>query len=335
MTSSPHSGHYSGFFRNADGEVSRLPPDDDAIRQALADPNGLTWIDLVVDGPNDTHVLDQIFQFHPLAVEDVRNDRLDPAKIDDYGSYIFIVVQALTGYEPHEEISAMEVDFFLGSNYVVSCHRQACSALNAIVAKPQRVQQLMSRSAAALLHGLLDGIVDDFLPIVDELDETIDQLENEVLEQPDPSVLQKILIAKRNSLRLRRATTPQRDIMNRLSRNEFPALIPADLSMYFRDIFDHLVRVEYLIEALRDLSDAALQTYLSVVSNRLNEVMRVLTAVATIILPLTLISGIYGMNFEDNQFPSFKSDWGFPVVTISMIAIAVGMLVYFRYRRWI
>jgi magnesium transporter len=335
VTSSPHNGHYTGFFRNAAGELSPLPPDDDAIRKALADPNGVVWIDLVIDDPEDTHVLDQVFQFHPLAVEDVRNDRLDPAKIDDHGAYIFIVVQALTGYEPDEEISVMEVDFFLGSNYVVSCHRVTCAALNTIVTRPQRVQQLMGKSAAWLLHGLLDGIVDDFLPIVDELDETIDQLENEVLERPDPRVLQRILVAKRNSLRLRRATTPQRDIMNRLSRNEFPALISADLSMYFRDVFDHLVRIEYLIEALRDLSDAALQTYLSVVSNRLNEVMRVLTAVATIILPLTLISGIYGMNFDDNQFPTFESDWGFPFVTISMIVIAVVMLAYFKYRRWI
>ena len=280
MTSSPHFAHYTGFFRNPRGELSPLPPDDDAIRRALAEPDGLAWIDLVIDDPDDTHILDEVFQFHPLAVEDVRNDRLDPAKVDDHGSYIFIVVQALTGYEPDKEISVMEADFFLGANYVVSCHRKPCEALNSIVVKPQRVEQLMSKSAAWLLHGLLDGIVDDFLPIVDELDETIDQLENDVLERPEPGVLQKILIAKRNSLRLRRATTPQRDIMNRLSRNEFPALIPEELSMYFRDIFDHLVRIEYLIEALRDLSDAALQTYLSVVSNRLNEVMRVLTAAA-------------------------------------------------------
>lgn len=335
MTSSPHFAHYTGFFRSAAGEVSPLPPDDVAIRRALAEPNGLVWIDLVIDDPNDTHILDEVFQFHPLAVEDVRNDRLDPAKVDDHGSYIFIVVQALTGYQPDKEISVMEVDFFLGANYVVSCHRVQCEALNSIVLKTQRVEQLMQKSSAWLLHGLLDGIVDDFLPIVDELDETIDQLENDVLERPEPGVLQKILIAKRNSLRLRRATTPQRDIMNRLSRNEFPALIPEELSMYFRDIFDHLVRIEYLIEALRDLSDAALQTYLSVVSNRLNEVMRVLTAAATIFLPLTLISGVYGMNFESNQFPSFQASWGFPVITGIMIALALGMLMYFKYRKWI
>jgi magnesium transporter len=160
-------------------------------------------------------------------------------------------------------------------------------------------------------------------------------LENEVLDHAEQSLLLNILLAKRNSLRLRRATSPQRDIMNRLSRGEFPALIPAETSMYFRDIYDHLVRIEYLIEALRDLSDGALQTYLSVVSNRLNEVMRVLTAVATIILPLTLIAGIFGMNFSKNVWPAYDTSWGFPLVSTSMVVAAVLMLVYFRWRRWL
>ncbi|MEO8456871.1 MAG: magnesium/cobalt transporter CorA [Chloroflexota bacterium] len=335
MTSTAQSTHFTGYFRNAAGQSSPLPPDPDAIRTALAEPGGLVWIDLLVDNIDDTRLLSDIFQFHPLALEDVANDRLDPAKIDDHGDYIFVVVQALTGYKPDQEISVLEVDFFLGKNYVVSCHRKVCSALNGILLNPRRAELLMHKTSAWLLHGLLDGIVDDFLPIVDELDESIDQLENDVLERPDKTLLQRILVAKRNSLRLRRATTPQRDIMNRLSRGEFPALIPEDTAMYFRDIFDHLVRVEYLIEALRDLSDAALQTYLSVVSNRLNEVMRVLTAGATIFLPLTLISGIYGMNFQHNFWPPLESSWGFPAVTGTMILIAVVMLIYFRWQKWI
>jgi len=334
VTSSPQSG-YTGFFRNAADEVSPLPPDDDAIRQALADPNGLVWIDVDARVPEAIRILDEVFQFHPLSIDDVKNDRIDPAKIDDHGEYIFIVVQALTGYQPDRELDVLEVDFYLGPNYVVSCHKEPPASISDFLGNGQRVQQLMRRSAAWVLHGLLDGIVDDYLPVVDAVDDTIDELEHQVLDRPEPGVLQNILIVKRNSLRLRRATSPQRDIMNRLSRGEFPSLVPAETTMYFRDVYDHLVRVEYLIEALRDLADGALQTYLSVVSNRLNEVMRVLTAVATIILPLTLISGIYGMNFEDNQFPSFQASWGFPAVTISMIAIAVAMLAYFKYRKWI
>jgi magnesium transporter len=156
-----------------------------------------------------------------------------------------------------------------------------------------------------------------------------------VLKHTEPYLLQRILIAKRNSLRLRRATSPQRDIVNRLARGEFANLIHPDAAIYFRDIYDHLVRIEYLTEAVRDLSDGALQTYLSVVSNRMNEVMKVLTAAATLFLPLTVITGVYGMNFEDNQFPSFEHDWGFAAIIALMFLNSVVMLAYFRYRRWI
>jgi magnesium transporter len=201
--------------------------------------------------------------------------------------------------------------------------------------RDERCQQLMQRSADWVLHGLLDSLVDDYLPIVDALDETIDRLEAEVLAHAEQRLLQEILLAKRNSLRLRRATTPQRDIMTRLARNEFPKLIRPETSIYFRDIYDHLVRIEYLIEAVRDLSDSALQTYLSVVSNRLNEIMKVLTAGGAIFFPLTLISGIYGMNFTENQLPSFDWEWGFPFVTLMMILVALGLLYYFRRRGWI
>ena len=123
--------------------------------------------------------------------------------------------------------------------------------------------------------------------------------------------------------------------MSRLSRGEFPHLVGGDSAIYFRDVYDHLVRVEYLIESLRDLADGALQIYLSAVSNRLNEVMKVLTAAATIFLPLTLISGIYGMNFAENQFPGFKEPWGFAAVVGGMIAVSIAILAYFRLRRWV
>ena len=226
------------------------------------------------------------------------------------------------------------MEFYLGPNYVVSCHHQAPPSIS-VFCEPQLIEHIMHRSAGWLLHGLLDAIVDDYLPIVDALDETIDQLENEVLERAEQSLLQKILTAKRNSLRLRRATSPQRDIMNRLSRGEFPALIPAETSMYFRDIYDHLVRIEYLIEALRDLSDGALQTYLSVVSNRLNEVMRVLTSVATIILPLTFDRRPLRDELPAQRLASYGTSWGFPAMSIFMAVVTVAMLAYFRWRHWI
>ncbi len=332
----PSQDHITGFYRAHDGTVTVIDrEDDDLIRRALADVDGILWIDLITSSETNARILDSIFQFHPLTIEDTVSPHIDPAKIDEHADYIFIVVQAITEYVPGTELETVEVDFYLGKNYVVSCHRVPVPAISSFRDRCARGDGHLSRNADWVLHGLLDAMVDEYLPIVDELDETIDRLEESVLDSADRRLLQQILLAKRNTLRLRRATTPQRDTMNRLSRNEFPELIRQESAIYFRDIYDHLVRIEYLVEALRDLADGALQTYLSVVSNRLNEVMKVLTAAATIFLPLTLVSGVYGMNFAHNQFPSFGSSWGFPAVVAGMIAMSIVMLAFFRYRRWI
>lgn len=327
-------GRLAAIYRAPDGRVAE-GTDNAFVEAALARSEGLLWVDITIASEDEGAILDEVFQFHPLTIEDCVSPAVDPAKLDDYGDYLFIVVQALTEYVPGRELQPVEVDLYLGPHYVVSCHRTDVSAIERYRQRCSRDDHLLSRGADWLLHGVLDALVDEFLPIVDAVDDTIDSLEETVLHSPDTSDLQQIMMVKRNSLRLRRATTPQRDIMSRLARGEFPKLIRDDTSVYYRDIYDHLVRVEYLIEALRDLADGALQTYLSVVSNRLNEVMKVLTAAATIFLPLTLISGIYGMNFVHNQFPPFTSEWGFPAVVGGMIAIAVSMLVYFRWRNWI
>lgn len=322
------------FYRATNGTVS----EGEArafVERALADEGGLLWLDLHLIPDAEGHMLDTVFNFHPLTIEDSITARVDPAKIDDYGEYIFIVVQALRRYERGEELKSSEVDFYLGPNYVVSIHLDEVPAIDQFHTLCQRDERLTSRGPDWLLHGLLDALVDEYLPIVDAVDDEIDELEERLLERRDTNVLKQILQVKRNTLRLRRATTPHREIMNRLSRGEFSSLITPEASVYYRDVYDHLIRVEYLVESLRDLADGALQVYLSVVSNRLNEVMKVLTAAATIFLPLTLISGIYGMNFEENQLPSFAAPWGFAVIVGTMITLAVTMLAYFRWRDWI
>ena len=322
------------MIRGSDGTLTQTV-DASAIEAALRDPEALVWVDLTIREESDGAILSDVFHFHPLTIEDSVTDRVDPAKIDDYGEYLFVVVQAVTGYVGHV-VNTSEVDFYLGPNYVVSCHIDTIPAIETFRERCTRDDHVLKHTADWLLHGLLDGLVDEYLPIVDKLDETIDEIEEQVLHHAESPLLQEILIVKRNTMRLRRATIPQRDIMNRLSRQgEFPTLIRDEVRIYFRDVYDHLVRIEYLVEALRDLSDGALQTYLSVVSNRLNEVMKVLTAAATIFLPLTLISGVYGMNFQENQFPSFSAPWGFAVVVGTMITIAVSMLLFFRFRRYV
>ncbi len=335
-TPAHHKAGIRGLYCTANHTQIRVEGYDEAlIRKALADNTGVLWLDVYVDGPEDGRVLSEVFNFHPLAIEDAVEPRIDPPKIDDHGEYLFIVLNALTSYEAGTELETAEADFFLGSNYVVSVHRDPIPALDFYFDRAQRDETILLHRADWVLHGMLDAIVDAYLPIVDAVDETIDKIEERLLDHPDRSLLQQILLSKRNSLRLRRATAPQREIMNRLARGEFPKVIASDTSIYFRDVYDHLVRIEYLVEAVRDLADGALQTYLSVVSNRLNEVMKVLTAAATIFLPLTLVSGVYGMNFEHNQFPSFGAWWGFPAVVAGMIALGVSMLTFFKVRRWL
>jgi magnesium transporter len=322
------------YRRSSDGRIA-WTDDDQTLREALADKDGLVWLDLTIRSGEDAAVLRDVFAFHELTIEDCVSPLVDPARIDDYGDYLFIIVQAITGYEPDEEIEPIEVDFYLGHNYVVSCHREPVPAIELFQQRCERDDRALRKTPDWVLHGLIDAIVDEFLPIVDAVDDTIDKLEEQILGRPETSLMRQIVLAKRNSLRIRRATVPQRDVMLRLSRGEFPGFIPPDMAMYYRDIFDHLIRIEYLIESVRDLADGALNTYLSVISNRLNEIMKVLTAAAAIFLPLTLISGIYGMNFEENQFPSFTAPWGFAVAVGSMVALAAGLLAFFRWRGWI
>ncbi len=323
------------FYRTADGVISRAT-DDGALKQALADAGGLLWVDIVVREEPDVSVLRDVFGFHPLTIEDCLSPVVDPAKIDEYPNYIFVIVQAVTNFEAEGELKPVEVDFYLGTNFVVSCRREPVPAIDQFRERCRRDDNLLNHSADWILHGLLDALVDEYLPIVDAIDDTIDVLESEVLHHPDTRLLQRIMLIKRNALRLRRATIPQRDIMNRLSRGEFARFISDERAIYYRDIYDHLVRVEYLVEALRDLADGALNTYLSVVSNRLNEVMKVLTGATVIFLPGALIAGIYGTNFPAGHvWPPYSSEWGFAAVVLVIIFMIVAMLFYFRYRSWV
>jgi len=322
------------LYRSGAGAVSQ-PAGEAALRAALEDTAGLLWVDLFIHGEADAAVLKDVFHFHPLTIEDCVSPHVDPAKIDDHGDYLFVVVQALDEYHPDAEIRSIEVDFYLGPNYVVSCRREPVSAIDQYRERCLQDEYILSHPADWLMHGLLDALVDEYLPVVDAVDDTIDALEEAVLRNPDGGILHQIMMVKRNALRLRRAATPQRDIMNRLSRHEYPKFISEETAIYYRDIYDHLVRVEYLIEALRDLADGALNTYLSVVSNRLNEVMKVLTVAIVPLTIGTLISGIYGMNLTEGFWPPSNSDWAFGAVVAFMAGVALSLLAYFRYRRWV
>lgn len=326
-----------GYYRGADGALTAVA-DVEGVRQALADPQGLLWLDLEAPSSEEAGVLSAVFDFHPLTIEDCLAPRLDPPKIDDYGRYLFVVVHGVEKCPPladGRELEPLELDLYLGANFVVSCHLTPVDCVSRLLERCQRGGPVLDHDADFLLHTLLDGLVDDMLPVVDELDEAVDHLEEQVLANPQRSTLQQILLVRRNSMRLRRFTTAEREIANRLSRGEFPALVREEAHIYFRDVYDHLVRIEYLVESVRDLADGALNTYLSVISNRLNEVMKVLTAAAAIFLPLALIPAIYGMNFSQATWPPWDEPWSFGLVLGAMVVLGAVLAFFFRRRGWI
>lgn len=321
----------TAFFRSSDNRTIALD-DDEAIRNALKDGDGVLWVDLDQPSRDEGEILSSIFGFHQLAIDDCFNLHIDPAKVDDYDSYLFIIAQAIQ-YEPlAEEVSTTELDMFVGPNYVVSFHQEPLRFVEDMRHRCAAEGPVLNRGADFLAHELLDGLVDDYQPAVEQLDETLSQVETLVLARPEPPILQDILTLKRNVQRLRRMIIPQRDVVNRLARGEFPNVVRPETYIYFRDVYDHVVRVEQLVESVRDLAEGVLNTYLGAVNNRMNEVMKTLAAVASVLLPLTFVASIYGMNFQN--MPELEWEWGYYGVLGVMALIAASLVVFFRLRRW-
>ncbi|MBI5283522.1 MAG: magnesium/cobalt transporter CorA, partial [Chloroflexi bacterium] len=255
-----------------------------------------------------------------------------PPKVDDYGDYLFVIVHDVLYDEERLRLATGELNLYIGANYVVSVHRTPIRAVDEVRRRAEAHALVLDRGPGFLAHALMDVVVDDFHPVVEQIDDRIAAIEEVVLEQPEREVLEQVLRLKRNAQRLKRSILPQRDVVNRFARGEYPKLVPPDALMYFRDVYDHTVRVEEMIESVRDLADGALNTYLSSVNNRINEVMKTLAIVTVIFLPLTLISGIYGTNFHN--LPELDLHYGYFGMLAAMAVIAAALLAWFRWRRW-
>lgn len=321
-----------------DGEELRTGLAPAEIAQALADEGALVWVDIEAGGratggrEAGEAILRDVFHFHQLAIDDCYNTLIDPPKVDDYGAYLFIIVHDVTYDDAAGRLQTRELNLFLGKNYVVTVHRSPVHAVEDVRQRAEKGALVVQRGAGFLAHALIDVVVDDFHPVVERIDEQILAIEELVIEQPRRETLEEVLRIKRNAQRLKRTILPQRDVMNKLSRGEYPHLIPGDAVMYFRDIYDHTVRVDETIETVRDLADSALNTYLSAVNNRINEVMKTLAIVTVIFLPLTLIAGIYGTNFEN--VPEYGLRLGYPGMLLLMLAVAGALAGWFKLRGW-
>ncbi|MGD2147818.1 MAG: magnesium/cobalt transporter CorA [Anaerolineae bacterium] len=332
------------WYRTGDGELQTdLGPE--AFALALQDEQGILWVDFSDEPPASCEpILRQIFRFHPLAIEDALEETHVP-RVDDWGTYLYLNLHGVTfDREAEEPLGTVELDAFLGPNYLVTyhaqpvsavertwtaCHRDACGELT-------RTERHVGRGAGYLLYRLVDELVAHFMPVVEEIDDAIDAIEDQVFGDPTSSTLQQIFAMKRALLRLRRVIGPQREVLNKLARGDY-VVVATDDRVFFRDVYDHLVRLHELSESLRDLVGSALDTYLSVVNNRMNEVMKVLTVITTLFMPLSFLAGFFGMNFFQPVVP--LEEWtgrtAFALMLAAMIVSPIAMAVWMRRRRWL
>ena len=303
------------------------------LPELLKHEQAVIWVDMEAPSLDDDRVLLDVFHFHPLTVEDCRANR-HPPKVDEFPNYIYYIVHAIRTDASAERFNTIELDGFLGRNYVVTYHHEKFTSIDKVKQTVRSSPVTCQRGAVFLLHAIIDSIVDDYLPVMDDFDERINELEDNIftLHRPNDKILEEILGLKRSVLRLRRISSKQLEVLYRMSHGQFQ-LIAGPVLPFFRDIYDHLVRVTDLAESYRDLISGSLEAYLSVVSNRLNEIMKVLTIFYAVMLPLTFIAGVYGMNFD--YLPELHWHYGYYMVWVIMVVVAVGMLLLFWKRGWI
>ena len=293
----------------------------------------VTWIN--VDGVHQVDIIENIgkhFELHPLIREDIMNTEQRP-KMEDFERYIYVVLKMLYYDEEKNETKIEQVSLILGENFVISFQEMEGDIFDPIKERIRSGKgRIRKMGADYLCYALLDAIVDKYFIILERLGERIEGLEEEVVSNPKPEIFQEIHRLKREMIFLRKSVWPLREVINGLERGE-SSLIQESSRIYLKDVYDHTIQVIDTVETFRDMVSGMHDTYLSVVSNRMNEVMKVLTIIATIFIPLTFIAGIYGMNFK--FMPELEWRWAYFAFWIVILVIAVIMVIFFRRRRWL
>jgi magnesium transporter len=294
----------------------------------------VTWINVI--GLHQVEVLEKLngcFGLHPLVLEDILNTDQRP-KQEDFGDYLYIVLKALfLNGNRGDEVGSEQVSLILGANFVLSFQEKESSLLAAVQERIRSGKgRLRKMGADYLVHAILDAIVDQYFIVLERQGERIENLEEELVSRPSPATLQAMYRLKREMIFLRKGVWPLREVIAGLERGE-SELIRETTFVYLRDIYDHTIQTVDTIETYRDMLSGMLDIYLSSMSNRMNEIMKVLTIIATLFIPLTFIVGWYGMNFK--YMPELEWPWGYPLVSLLMFAVVVFMLFYFRRKKWI
>jgi magnesium transporter len=318
------------YFRCVDGRIEHQPEFRAELLQEH--PGALHWIDLEDPTPAETKVLEDPFRFHPLAIEDCLSEIHHP-KVDDFQDYIFVIVHGIRFDGPSDQFFTRELDIFLGKNYLVTHHRGPMRSISS--AREQcgkNLQAAMPRGVDFLIHQILDQMFEHYFPNLDAIEDKIQLIQVEVFENPTRETLDRIFVLKRDVAQLRRICIPQREIIHRLSRGEFGVISPK-AAVYFRDIYDNLYRIVDASYAYQDMMQGTLDAYLNAVNNRLNETMKRMTVVTATLACLTVITGVYGMNFD--FMPELRWRFGYAWALLLMVLAPAGLVYWFRRRNWI
>ncbi|MDD4202830.1 MAG: magnesium/cobalt transporter CorA [Candidatus Omnitrophica bacterium] len=306
--------------------------DNNLIKEHIKRDNVILWVNVEDPTPEDMDFLSKEFLFHPLAIEDCLASVQRP-KIDRYGDYLFIVMHAASLHINSEGSSSRELDFFIGQRYLVTVHKKSLNSILSCRKMCLANPNIMAEGPSRLFYYLADMLVDNYFPILDIIEKDIDDAESLMYQKQTSENVNRILKLKETVLTLRRFIGPQKELVVSLTRGVYQPLISKELTIYFRDISDLLASINDTLDCYRDVLTNVLEGYSSVSSNRLNDIMRVLTIISTIMLPLTLISGIYGMNFE--YMPELSWKHGYLITLMLMLLISIGMLAYFKHKKWL
>jgi magnesium transporter len=293
--------------------------------------NNIVWADVSDPTSKDFDELAEEFGFHALSIEDCRNAHQRP-KVEEFPGYYFIVLYEAELVGKDDDLELRELNIFLGPNYLVTVHSRPIRAIETARRLWGEWTDRAEHGAGLLSYLLIDAIVDDYMPLLDVLSDRMDDLEDKIFGDFQPEAIQEIFRIKKQLLFLRRTITPLRDVFNTMLRREQP-IFPRETHVYFQDVFDHIIRVADTVDTLRDMLSSTMDAYLSVSGNRMNMVMKRLTSISTILMSVTLIAGIYGMNFT--FMPELRWRFGYVFALLSMIGIGLGLYFYLRKVKWL
>lgn len=298
----------------------------------LRDTPGVTlWLDLTKPNAAELDLLREEFDFHPLALEDATRAHQRP-KVDSYGSYYFVVFYCLDIIEQSDRICTTPLYLFIGHNYLVTIHAEPIAQIEETVRRWQAPESPLEQDVGSLIYALLDAIVDDYFPVMDQIADRVADMEVDIFEHFNEDALQTIFHLKKDLLQLRRVLSPERDVLNVMLRRDIRVFDANDV-VYLQDVYDHIVRTTDAIDSYRELLSSALDSFLSVQSNRLNQIVKALTVASIVLMSVAVVAGIYGMNFD--YMPELHWRYGYAWALGLMAAIAGGLILFFRRIRWL